>query len=282
MKEKNKNILKGLGVGALACFGMLTFTGCSVELSQEQINKIVHVVERSDKFMDDTLDLLEKQNAKLSKEEGWDLYQTALTIFLTNQEGIRNNIKITAEDLEGDKFVTYHYNDLQGTDIVLETGSELRGNDRITFVAEEDSDNYVYHYAKDGTEYEKSLLGEGVTENYSSILLYVDNGVTSEDVVGCELLENGNYELSFVQTFKSVNEDDEIMYYNYVVYEITSDGTFISQKTNFAEVDLNKDGAVTERFGGTITYEYGVVQESDFADILAEAKAAELTEEAGE
>ena len=106
--------------------------------------------------------------------------------------------------------------------------------------------------------------------------------MTSEDVVGCELLENGNYEVSFVQTFKSVNEDDEIMYYNYVVYEITSDGTFISQKTNFAEVDLNKDGAVTERFGGTITYEYGVVQEGDFADILAEAKAAELTEEAGE
>ncbi len=90
MKEKTKNVLKGLGVGALACCGMFALTGCSVELSQSQVDKVMQVVDQSDKFMDGTLDLLEKQNAKLSKEEGWDLYKLAQAKFLTNQNGIRN------------------------------------------------------------------------------------------------------------------------------------------------------------------------------------------------
>lgn len=293
MKEKNKNILKGLGVGALACCGMFALTGCSVELSQSQVDKVMQVVDQSDKFMEDTLDLLEKQNAKLSKEEGWDLYQTALTKFLTNQNGLRNNMKITIKQFssaypEDDAVVDlYLYNDMNGVDLQLEKFTHELGTDVSLLYADDESG--VYEYNKSGAECEKSLVGEGLLENYLSILLYVDNGVTSEDVVGCELLENGNYKLSFINCeidfYEGEDEEDEghnLAYYSYIVYEITSDGIFISQETNFAEVDLNKDGAVTERFGGTITYDYGVVQESDFADILEEAKAAELTEEVGE
>ena len=41
MKDKTKNILKGVGVGALACLGMFTLSGCAIDLSQEQIDKLM-------------------------------------------------------------------------------------------------------------------------------------------------------------------------------------------------------------------------------------------------
>lgn len=276
MKEKNKNIFKGLGVGALACFGMLTFTGCSVDLTEDQVEKVMMVVDQSDKFMSETLNLLQKQNAKLSKEEGWDLYKLAHAKFITNQNGIRNNLKITSQYLEGDELVTYYYNDSNGIDLILETGSELGGNDRITFVVEEESTNKVYSYVQKGTEYEKALLGEGVVENYYPVIAINISFCTLENMTSCELLENGNYKLSFVQSEQGEDPENNITYCNYTTYEITKEGMFISQNVVIAEIDNNTDGTINEIFGGKMTYEYGIVQESDFADILAEAKDAEI------
>ncbi len=160
--------------------------------------------------------------------------------------------------------------------MILETGSELDGNYRITYAVEEDSANNVYYYSKNDSEYEKTLLGEGVTENYYPLGGMTFNDATLEDIVSCELLENGNYEISFVHFSESGEPEDEITYCNYMFIEISKEGMFISQNISVAEVNLNKDGTITERFGGTVTYEYGVVQESDYAYMLAEAKDAEV------
>ena len=69
MKEKNKSILKKVGVGALACLGVFTFAGCSsVEISKDQLDTVMETVEQSNKYMQDQIDLLKKQNEQLQNQ----------------------------------------------------------------------------------------------------------------------------------------------------------------------------------------------------------------------
>ena len=87
MKEKNKKILKGVGVGALALVGMVGLTGCAnVEISQEKFNSLVEIAEKADDFMEEQNRLLEEAN-RMTKEEVWNLAQTADFNMMMNING---------------------------------------------------------------------------------------------------------------------------------------------------------------------------------------------------
>jgi len=76
MKEKNKKVLKGFGVGALALAGMVGLTGCAkIEVSQEKVDSMIETVEKTDVFIDEQteqmkeqIELLEQQNAMLQEQ----------------------------------------------------------------------------------------------------------------------------------------------------------------------------------------------------------------------
>ena len=69
MKSKSKKILKGVGVGAMACVGAMAFAGCSkVEVSQKKVDNVIETVEKSNQYMDSQLELLREQNAKLEAQ----------------------------------------------------------------------------------------------------------------------------------------------------------------------------------------------------------------------
>ena len=52
MKNNTKKIVAGIGLGAVLAGGALLTTGCSTDLSTEQMNNIMQTVENADKFMD--------------------------------------------------------------------------------------------------------------------------------------------------------------------------------------------------------------------------------------
>ena len=84
MRAKSKKVLKTLGVGALCLCGALIFSGCSMDLSQDQIDKLMFAVDNSQEFMQDTLDLLEKQNDKMDAEQAYKMYRYAVNKFYLN------------------------------------------------------------------------------------------------------------------------------------------------------------------------------------------------------
>jgi len=69
MKDKNKKVLKALGVGALACVGMFGLTGCAnIEVSQDKFDSMIETVEKADNRLDEYIDLLEQQNQQLQEQ----------------------------------------------------------------------------------------------------------------------------------------------------------------------------------------------------------------------
>lgn len=76
MKDKNKKILKGLGVGALALGGMFAFTGCeNINVSQEKIDSLIEIAESADGFTSEQLDLMRQQIALLEEQNDYLIEQ---------------------------------------------------------------------------------------------------------------------------------------------------------------------------------------------------------------
>ena len=95
MKDKNKKVLKGLGVGALACVGMFGLTGCAnIEVSQDKVDSMIETVEKVDNRLDEYIDLLEKAN-RMTKEEVWNFAKTADFNLMMNVNGLRDNMVVT-------------------------------------------------------------------------------------------------------------------------------------------------------------------------------------------
>lgn len=271
MKEKSKNILKGLGVGALACFGMLTFTGCSVDLTKDQIDKLIYTVESSDKFMQDALDLLEKENAKLNAEQAWNLYKLAKTKLFLNDNGVRDNFKATLNDVNSLCF----YKTSNGDYVAFNAGGDVLN---VTY----EEDGKVYEYYKDERGVSKSELGDGEVEQYLYYDLpycnYVD--VKEEDIVSCDILENGNYKITFLNTWS--DDPESYAQTNLIEIEISKEAKFIKERILICSQILDDDQnheyySFEEEM--LVDYEYNVITDEDVSSYLLEAKNAEVTPE---
>lgn len=274
-KSKKNKILKGLGIGALACLGVFTFAGCSIELSQDQIDKVMYTVDNADTFMDETLDLLNKQNAELDQEEAWDLYKLAQAKFKLNVDGIRDNVKMTS------RFgIIYLYDTASDGYVMISAYDEEYG---VQF-----ADNYnIYSFSSIDGNHSKKLLdidnsGQGCEayiswNNFSHSTMY---GVQEEDIVSCQKLDNGNYKITFLSETLIDEEENNSVSTVLLVVEVSADARIISETSQYAMIgDYHNNGGISYFDSPvTVVYEYGVVTEADIAEYLAEAKAAELTE----
>ena len=114
MKNKTKKIIASVGVGlALGC-GSIMVTGCSdLELTQTQVDRIFEVVDNSDKFMKDYMEMQGENNNKLTREVAYGLYKTAIGIMQTNVDYVWDNLTIkcelSEENIWGDNYTITLY-----------------------------------------------------------------------------------------------------------------------------------------------------------------------------
>jgi len=144
--KKIKKILFSVGLCLCLAFTGIFATGCSnVNLTDEQLKKLLEVVDHSDEFMNDSLDLLQKSNDKLDKEKASCILQNAILKLKTNNGNIWDNLTVntpsgdvhTAYKLSSGKYV-YCYNNSSGHNRVyiqgyLDTGSNVIPQDYIIY-----------------------------------------------------------------------------------------------------------------------------------------------------
>ncbi|MBQ7351297.1 MAG: hypothetical protein IJW59_00305 [Clostridia bacterium] len=248
MKNKTKKILAGACLGLV---GMGAMTGCSVKLTESQRDKIMSVVENSDTFMDESLDLLKESNEKLDKESAFGLLRLAIKRLGTNAQDIFDNLKINVvtdwdatDGYFGMKFNINYFKDSNGkhyfytakgdgtvTDIIYSEGL----NDVVTVVKGEqctNTQNYITNVNKFG------------------FYFFAKGEIELDNIVNYSNLENGNYCI----TYFSQTENEEVL--NFA--EINKDGYLIKVTSELLADDGDENYITTLDY----TFEYGILEES--------------------
>ncbi len=282
MKEKNKNILKKVGVGALACLGVFAFAGCSsVEVSKDQLDTVMETVEQSNQYMQDQIDLLKKQNQelqnqndilkeqnqiledannKLTKEDAVDTIKYAITKISLNIDGVLDNCNIRCDEI-GYNAIYYKtednirmiYDNIDNS-FIYDTGSEC-------MVCELSEDNQIITKTKDNTEqaFEEYLIGEG---SLFCDIFNLSVVLESENIISYRLTDDGNYE---IKTY--AYKDSRIHYTNFVI-----DKEYRIINIEIGEATLND---IHIEYLLSANLEYGVITYADIAEVFENAQAAD-------
>lgn len=249
MKERNKKIIKGIGVGTLACVGVLGLTGCSkVEVSQDKVDNMIETVEKVDNKLDEYVNLLEQQKQelqdqneelqkvndalneqkelleeanRLTKEEVWNLAKRADFNLKMNVNGLRDNLVFeSVVDNTQYKMAYYNSEDLKvyaqfdGSEVYC-FYQETDGNVYDAIIEKVEDQNvctYVYDNGKDDSF-------EYITRLYDSNIPSIESyDCTYEDLNHYEILDNGNVKLTFVKNvIEYEDEDDQTSPYRWVM-----------------------------------------------------------------
>lgn len=295
MKEKNKSILKKLGVGALACFGVFAFAGCSsAEISQEQIDTIMETVEQSNTYMQDQIELLKQQNQelqnqnklmeeannKLTKEGAIDVLKLAITKLMYNQDNVLDNLKIS----DRDGINLYYYKTTTGVRCCLE--EDLFGDgdyytliyDDIATVDDRDVvtcdwvDDYKYftktskiHYDEDNA-FGSALLDTSIYYLFSNLL-----DLEQKDIIGYEMVD-GNYVITFFSDY--IEEDGDRLERRYTKLIINEDLLI----TNYIFKDCDFENETYKSISeSNVVFEYNTITDNDVITYLTYAQNASFT-----
>lgn len=296
MKEKNKSILKKLGVGALACLGVFTFTGCSsVEVSEDQIDTVMETVEQSNKYMQDQIDLLKKQNEqlqnqnnilteqnnkledqndilaeqnqiledsnhKLTKQDTVDIIRYATAKISLNIDGVLDNCNIRCDEV-GINVIYYKTEDNIRMIYDNADNSLIYDTGSECMVCELSEDNQIITKTKDNTEqaFEKYLMGE---DSLFGDILNLSVVLESENIISYKLTDDGNYE---IKTY--AYKDSRIQYTNFII-----DKEYRIINIEIGHATLN-DIFIDYLLG--INLEYDAISYEDIAEVLQKAQAAD-------
>lgn len=267
MKEKNKSILKRLGIGALACFGVFAFAGCSsAEISKEQINTVI------------------EENNKLTKEGAMDVVKLAITKLMYNQDNVLDNLKITTYNQEEVKMNLCYYKTNDGVKCYLESLFMGDGDyytlmyDDIATVEKRDVvtcewvDNYEY-FTKTSTIYdEKNAFGSALLDTSIYRLFPMLLDLEQKDIIGYEMVDN-NYVVTFF--FNYTEEDGDRIERRYVELIINEDLLI----TNYVVKDCDfENGTYKSISENNAVFEYNTITDNnDILTYLAYVRNAALT-----
>lgn len=264
-EEMKNKFFKVFSLILLAFIGAITFSGCSVELTEDQTDKIMYVVDNADKFMDQVLGVLEKQNQKLDKEQAYKLYQLAINRIIINHENVRDNLIIDMNmDMNHDTTViSYVVND---KDVII---SKVSDGLYSVFYEDEEAD---YDYSKNGNlKVKRQVNNIHLAWQWGSLDFIKMWDLTVDDVVICDILENGNYSIKFMKNLEEEIEGD-IYFDRYIVEaEIAKDGCLLNSKITLSDID--SDGSYLQESVINVSFSYGQVDSEYVNAMLAEAKA---------
>lgn len=277
MKEKSKKVLKGFGVGALACLGMFGLTGCAnIDVSQKKVDSLI---ERFEEFSE-----------KVTREEALNIFHTALYNSYFYENGY-DNVTIDYES-NGATQTMMLYSNSQ-----MLMGCSVQGNSAGIFYYDDATGKHVYAdfflTNRGYTCTNKSTLEYFGDSRYGQITPFPFSSF-DESLYSYELLENGNYSLLFVEEENEtieLEEDEEGEYTitTYITIEITKDAKIISIK-GYSEVELDFEcdqQTWEEEFEylvgrDEITYTYGTVDVELMQELYELAQAAPETPGEGE
>ena len=289
--NKSKKIMAGVGIGLALCAGAGMLTGCTdINLSQSQVDKIVTVVDNSDQFMKDSMDLLNKQNKKLDKSEAYDLLRLAEVRAQLQLNDMMENIRITITDSLSDNWqvadvVMYdstHYAVLQkssewGEDYTLEYSytKEVDGAQkdymRTYKSAKFDNKNLPVENSDPELIEEEYKLGYSMPGQFASLFEITSErgyNVKEEDVCKVETLENGNYLIYAI----SVVEGETNTLKHHFEIELTEDAEFV--RLNCSSAAFDESGNMSGKTSAmNFAFEKGVVNKDAMKELIAVADA---------
>ena len=269
-KSKLNKILAGVGLGVMLTGGTMMATGCTnIDLTQSQFDKILEVVDNSDKFMNETMDLLQENNKKIDKATAVKMYELAVARLELNYNNVWDSIKVSLDN----QYEDYGYL------VDMKIFKKANGYRIVAMLYDEDKDgvydDYDLHdyeiYANNPSGSTRSSSGEEsdlITQlpSASTVISGMLGGifnVTSigeKDVVECNILDNGNYQIIAIgmgDTGGDMGEQKIIS-----ECEITSDGYLVSKTYYYMEEEDLVNQTVSKT---TVTVEYGTVTIDDFA-----------------
>ncbi|MBO5954972.1 MAG: hypothetical protein J6Q13_03295 [Clostridia bacterium] len=271
MKEKNKKILKGVGVGALALVGMVGLTGCAdVKISQEKFNSLVEIAEKADDYM--------KESARLTKEEVWNLAQTADFNLMMNVNGVRDNLVISASMTDGsaiDVAMVYYNTDTMKVFTESFEGSSIElwyqttESNVILADIEKVENGYICERFE---ERDETFTFEGCIGVYRGGIPAINTWeLTFEDFNHYEFLENGNVKLTFVKNVEYKNPDNQEEYFITLEdysFEYSLDGKLVSLKMSSRIIE--KEGEFENRIDMVEKYTYNMEYKLRYGEIDTE------------
>lgn len=308
MKEKNKKILKGIGVGALACVGVLGLTGCSqIEISQNTVDSMIETVEKTDTRLDEYITLLEQQNQQLQdqNEKLEDLLNEANEL---TKEEILNLCNIAYYN---SYFQTNGYENVEMTGIsgIYNVQWSFYTNEAISIMCYiENLNEFNVVYFDNASKKIVTATFSETNGEYTCIDKYTSTDPSntkysmgeSAHPAGCfdllekenlktyERLENGNYSLLFVTETNEYYEEGEEKPFTRTLYatiELTQEGKMVSYSAETVlDLDFDCDQETWEDLShsniakGAITYSYGTVDVELMETLYELAQAAEETE----
>lgn len=295
MKEKNKSILKKVGVGALACLGVFTFAGCSsVEVSEDQIDTVMETVEQSNKYMQDQIDLLKKQNEqlqnqnnilteqnqiledannKLTKQDAVDIINLTKFKYLFNQDGVLNNLKMSSVDENSRLCEEKYYVTSDGVRLCYNYTEAGDGNYHTLAYEVDDIKTAICEWIYDGSVNKEIKSHENGF--FSSILsvsiidymcLTYMNNIIAENIIKISINQQGNYEIIY-----SISDEGATKILN---YEIDKGCKIIKAKmSRYSYNEETNAGYII--VSSENNFEYGVITDEDIAEVLQKAQAAD-------
>jgi len=194
MKDKTRKVIKGIGVGALACVGMFGLTGCSN--TKDQLN--------------DALQKIEQLQTKVDKEDACEMIQYSIAKLKINKNGVLDNLTIIQETSDdGGEF-----NVIQ----CCKSGNTIamcsKDKDNNLYIEYTENGNSYWYRPEDGERHQFS--GSTYDSIFdSAVIAFSGLEISEGNIVKTDVLSNGNYQIVAV-----FNEDGLTAEY---VYEITKD-----------------------------------------------------------
>ncbi len=271
-----KKLTKILSAVALCGVGAVTLAGCTdINLSQAQMDKIITVVDNSDKFMKDTTDYLQNRDKQSIKTYAYELLRLAEGKMILHVDGLLNNIRVNQSYTTKDSHETStidivmldntHYAFLTkssewGEDYELEynytkqEGESQKEMERIYYSSE-----FRMGYPVENTEpvlYEHEFSVESsYLASFSSIFTFTRQfNLKAEDIGKVDVLENGNY---VIYAFGCTDPDEEskTSLAAYITIELTENAEIVRLEATCGNVVStgNYVGELTD-FTNSFTY----------------------------
>lgn len=265
MKEKNKKILKGLGVGALACVAMVGLTGCA-NISNTDYDRMMETVETVENTISDL--------------EAAKVFNNAMNKIINSSSDFWNNMKVetTLTYIEdGEKFVE------NSETYVLQNDNQqiaLRKSIGETDTFANNWYSAVYTLGEKTYSIDKEIDGFHKSESTTTfvdeclewgMLDYFNVGIRTEsefifndatDIVGASKNEQGNYVITTIHRYV-YSEFGHTGIESYTIHnEIDGDYNLISQtiEVEFIDREYVMNGTIIN------VYSYENVEYSDIQE----------------
>lgn len=251
-----------------------------MDLTNDQKEKVLDVVDNSDAFMREVLGYLERSNSKLDREEAYYKVKDSVYKFLLNDEEIWSNMKLNASG--GEKF---------GEEAV--TIETIKTNDGQYFLKYQmfNLDGSLYtgraYYTTEDNHIEGYIINEDGDKTLSSVDYFNSMfrsydflnqfGLNESHILSSEVLDNGNIKTTFLSQITDTfdeNVGSETMSY-FVTVEILPNG-FLDKITINIGMTYGEYGRSDAYPICPITYaydfEYGTLDREQMNNLYYETK----------